>query len=351
MRVLVSTTTRTGQQLAQQRLGSDRVFYCPLDLIWSTRAWLQALQPRMLVLMETEFWPGILSACFRRNIPVFVANARISDRSWPRYQRLRKLWRPFLSGLSAVWAQSDLDADRLRALGCNRVETVGSLKYDLSVETNSMIVDRLRLLAPGIAWLVAGSTLEGEEQILIEAWKQLTRDRAEIALLLAPRHPERFSAVARMLSGSGIRWRRRSEITEQAEPILAGEIVLLDTIGELASAYSLATAGFVGGSLIPAGGHNPLEAAFHAVPVVMGTHSENFRAIVDELRKEDAIVILSVNAADALCQRLEQLFDDAAFARATGMRARQVLERHSGSTARTVTMLCAALHGGNGEAP
>lgn len=350
MRILVSTTTRTGQQLAQQQLGPGRVFYCPLDLAWATRAWLQALQPRMLVLMETEFWPGILGACFRRNIPVFVANARISDRSWPRYQRLKKLWYPFLRRLSAAWAQSELDAERLRALGCNRVEAVGNLKYDLCVETDAAIVNHLRLLAPELRWLVAGSTLEGEEQILIQVWTRLTQTHGEIALLLAPRHPERFAAVARMLAASRIRWRKRSEITAHSEPIQAGEVVLLDTIGELASAYSLATAAFVGGSLIPAGGHNPLEAAFHEVAVVMGSHYENFRAIVDELRSEDAMVISSANTADALGKSLERLFDQVAFACETGKRARQVLERHRGATARTVAMLCAELRSGREDA-
>lgn len=343
MRIVVSTTTRTGQQLALARLGAERVFYCPLDLAWSTRAWLQALQPRMLVLMETEFWPGILGACFRRNIPVVVANARISDRSWPRYQRLRKLWQPFLRRLRFVWAQSDLDAERLRALGCRQAQAIGNLKYDLSVERDAAIVHCLRWLAPQLRWLVAGSTLDGEEQLLLNAWKQLAQTHSDIALLLAPRHPERFAVVGRLLNSSGIRWRKRSEIAADSEAIQPGEIVLLDTIGELASAYSLATAAFVGGSLLPSGGHNPLEAAFHAVPVVMGSYCENFRAIVDELRKENAIVIPDANSDEELCRCLEKLFVDAEFARATGQRARQVLNRHSGATARTVAMLCAEL--------
>ncbi len=342
MRIVLSTTTRTGQQLARQRLGVDRVFYCPLDVAWATHAWLEALQPRMLVLMETEFWPGLLRRCFRRKIPVVVVNARISDRSWPRYRRLRRLWKPLLERLQAVLAQSELDAKRLEELGCRQVVAAGNLKYDIQIEKHSALTLQLQTLAAGKRWVVAGSTLEGEEAMLLTAWKQQIAVHADLVLLLAPRHPERFAAVADLLKASGLRWRRRSTLGSEA--LHAGEVILLDSIGELASAYSLATVAFVGGSLVAAGGHNPLEAAWHGVPVMMGSHTENFRAIVHELQNQQAICILHSNNVEALGVTLQTMLNDAIATLAMGARARQVLERHSGTTAKCVATLCALLH-------
>ncbi len=346
MRVVLSTTTRTGQQIARARLGEERVFYCPLDIAWATRAWLRALRPKLLVLVETEFWPGLMHACFRRGIPVMAINARISDRSWPRYRRLRIFWKPLLSRMRESLAQSDLDAERLRALGCRGVKTIGNLKYDLREEANARLAQLLRRLAPALRWVVAGSTLEGEEKGLIEAWKRLTETRHDLALLLAPRHLERFAAVGRMLNESGTRWRRRSELTEDAQPVSVGEVILLDTIGELAAAYSLGTVAFVGGSVARAGGHNPLEPAIYAVPAVMGPHVENFRAIVADLRAEDAILVTQSEEFEEVRVMLEKLLDDEASASALGERARRILARHAGATMRTVDAICNVLQTG-----
>ena len=275
--VAISTTTRTGQALARERFGVNRVFYCPLDLPWATRAYLNALQPKMLILAETEFWPNLLNGCRRRGIPVAVVNARISDRSFPRYMRLRRPWRPFLSRLAAVLAQSEVDAERLRAIGCaaERVSVAGNLKFDVRAAGESEAARLLKALGTGLRFVVAGSTLEGEEAALLQAWPKLGAADPHLALVLAPRHPERFAAVAGYLEASGIPWVRRSEWKGKADPIAPlepGQIVLLDTIGELASVYSLATVAFVGGSLVPAGGHNPLEPAQFGVPIVMGPH-------------------------------------------------------------------------------
>lgn len=350
-RVLLSTTTRTGQQIARARLGTERVFYCPLDLGWATRAWLRALRPSLLVLVETEFWPSLLSGCFRRGIPVMVVNARISDRSWPRYHRLRALWRPFLRRLSAVLAQSEQDALRLRALGCVAAEVAGNLKYDLKADADAEVVALLRTWKssagkssggklsttnPNRRWLVAGSTVDGEEQAILAAWPRLRAAHGDLLLLLAPRHPERFTAVARLLEESGIPWLRRSQLTSAEQLHDEVEILLLDTIGELASAYSLAEVAFVGGSVARAGGHNPLEPALHEVPVVMGPHVENFRGIVADMQAENAIVITQTADFDAVSEALLHLLTDRAAARAIGERARSVLARHSGATQRAL---------------
>lgn len=339
--VFISTTTRTGQALARERFGANRVFYCPLDLPWAVRAYLAALQPRMLILAETEFWPNLLTGCFRRNIPVVVVNARISDRSWPRYRMLRGLWRHLLARLTAVLAQSATDADRLTAIGVpqERVLIAGNLKFDVRATQEAEATRLLNAAGAGLRFVVAGSTIEGEEAALIDAWPRLIESDAQLNLVLAPRHPERFNAVASLLERSGIAWARRSSL-RPSQRLTAGQIVLLDTIGELASVYSLASLAFVGGSLVAAGGHNPLEPAQFGVPIVMGPHYANFRAITDDLRAHDAIRIAQ---KETLLQTLSDLLGNREEAAALGARGRQVFEAQAGATMRCVQAIAALL--------
>ena len=342
-RLLITTTTRTGQNLACQRFGAARVFYCPLDVPWAVSAFLNAVRPRLLILAETEFWPNILAGCFRRRIPVAVVNARISDRSWPRYRRLKSLWRPILAQISKLLAQSETDAGRLRAIGCrpDRVSVAGNLKFDVRAADEAEATRLLIKLTSGLRLVVAGSTLNGEEAALLQIWPQLLAADPKLALVLAPRHPERFTAVATSLDQSGVSWIRRSDLQSQtATPVRPGQIVLLDTIGELASVYSLASVAFVGGSIVPAGGHNPLEPAQFGVPIVMGPHFANFRAITEDLLAERAIVIAT---KEQLASTLTELLLDYAIAEAMGERARQVFERQAGATARCVEAIRALL--------
>jgi 3-deoxy-D-manno-octulosonic-acid transferase len=341
-RLVISTTTRTGQTLARERFGRDRVFYCPLDLPWAVRAYLQALKPKLLILAETEFWPNLLSGCFRRGIPVAVVNARISDRSWPRYRLLQAPWQPILGQIDRVLAQSETDAERLKAIGCRpeRVTVAGNLKFDVRAAQQAEATRLLKSLAPALRFIVAGSTLEGEEAALLEVWpRQLAAD-PQLAMVLAPRHPERFAAVAALLDKSGIPWVKRSSWkdlpAEALAPLHPGQIVLLDTIGELASVYSLASVAFVGGSVIPAGGHNPLEPAQFGVPIVMGPYYANFRAITDDLLAHDAVRIA---AKEELAATLIGLLRDSAQAQAVGERARHVFNHQAGATARCVEAL------------
>jgi 3-deoxy-D-manno-octulosonic-acid transferase len=344
--IAVSTTTRTGQALARERFGADRVFYCPLDLPWAVKAHLNALQPKLFILAETEFWPNLLSGCFRRGIPVAVVNARISDRSWPRYLKLRRLWRPFLSRLSCVLAQSETDAKRLKAVGCNpqAVSVAGNLKFDVRAAVEADATRQLKEWAAGLRFLVAGSTLEGEEEALLEAWPQLLAADPQLVMVLAPRHPERFAGVAALLEKSGFRWGRRSGRQAQQEALspalVAGQIVLLDTIGELASVYSLAAVAFVGGSLVPAGGHNPLEPAQFGIPIVMGPHYANFRAITEDLLAHQGMRIADGQSlAAVLCDLLSHTEE----ARNMGNRARTVFDQKSGATRHCVDALRALL--------
>jgi 3-deoxy-D-manno-octulosonic-acid transferase len=335
-RVLISTTTRTGQALARERFGAARVFYCPLDLPWAVGAYLKALKPQMLVLAETEFWPNLLHGCFRRGIPVTVVNARISDRSWPRYQRLRGLWRPFLSRLTAVLAQSEVDAVRLRALGCapERVTVSGNLKFDVRAGAEAAATRLIRERANGLRLVVAGSTLEGEEAMLLSAWPAILASEPNLGLVLAPRHPERFGSVAEMLERSGFPWRRRSELGDAL--LVPGEIVLLDSIGELASVYSLASVAFVGGSLVAAGGHNPLEPAQFGVSVAMGKSYANFKGIVDSMRAQEA---MKITIPENLADTVVSLLREREAATEMGERGRKVFEAQAGATARTVLAL------------
>jgi 3-deoxy-D-manno-octulosonic-acid transferase len=340
--VVVSTTTRTGQELARERFGRERVFYNPLDLPWAVRACLNSLQPQLLVLAETEFWPNLLSGCTRRRIPVAVVNARVSDRSWPRYRKLRRFWRPFLSRMSRVLAQSETDAQRLKAIGClpERVTVAGNLKFDVRAAEEADATRRLKALTPGLRLVVAGSTLEGEETALLEAWPRLLEADPRLVLVLAPRHPERFAAVAALLENSGIQWVRRSDWSSKPEgslhPLDPGQVVLLDTIGELASVYSLAAVAFVGGSLVDAGGHNPLEPAQFGVPIVMGLYDANFRAIIQDLRAHQA---LRITSKEELAAELIALLRDSAAAAAMGTRAREVFHEQAGATERCMTAL------------
>jgi 3-deoxy-D-manno-octulosonic-acid transferase len=342
-RVLLSTTTQTGQRLARERTGSNHTFYFPLDFPWIVRRYLRSLDPVLLVLVETEFWPNLLTACRRSSIPVAVVNGRISDRSLPRYLRLRAIWKKILSGVSIVMAQSEEDAKRLKAIGApsGRVSFAGNLKFDVRSAEPAAITTMLReKLVPGTRVLVCGSTLDGEEEILLDGFQQLLKIFPDCVMILAPRHPERFARVAGLLKNRKERFVRRSNWMKRPAKIKPGTVILLDSIGELASVYALASVAFVGGSLVPGGGHNPLEPAQFAVPVVMGSHYANFRAIIDTLLQAEG---LKLATKETLVPMIENLLTDVDAANALGVRALEVFHHQSGATGRAVTALLGLL--------
>ena len=332
----VSTTTATGQTLAAERMVGSPVFYLPLDFAYAVRRYLVVLRPKMLVLMESELWPRLIDECVKSRVPVVVANARISDRSFPRYMRLRRLWRPFLKEISLFLAQSKESAERLVKIGApvERVKVMGNLKYDVRVGRESELTEMLRGRLPVESKvLVCGSTLEGEEQVLLEAWRAVLVAEPGAVMVLAPRHPDRFAAVAGLVARCGFDSVRASEFRERPESVKAGSVFLLDTIGDLASIYGLATVAFVGGSLVPKGGHNPLEPAQFGVPVVMGPSFENFREIVEGKHADDAIRIVS---PETITATLVAMLRDTEGTRALGERGRAVFEEQAGATTRTV---------------
>jgi 3-deoxy-D-manno-octulosonic-acid transferase len=332
--VVISTTTRTGQHLARERFGGGRCFYFPLDLPWVVRAVVEVLRPRLLVLAESELWPNVLSELEQRRVPVVVVNARISDRSLPRYRRLRNVWRPFLRTLSLVLAQTEEDARRFVEVGVpeDRVRLGGNLKYDARPPRSVAVVELLRRhFSPEARVVVAGSTLEDEERVLLEAWPGICARVPEAVMVLAPRHPERFARVAALARELGTRLIERSGWSGGAVP--EGSVFLLDSIGELGSVYGLASVAFVGGSLVEAGGHNPLEPARFGVPVVMGPHYANFRSVVEALRTAGGLrVVERAEVGEAIAGLLE----NAGAASAMGERGKRVFDEQAGATERAV---------------
>ncbi len=342
-RVLVSTTTATGQALARERFGEGNVFYFPLDFAFAVRPYLRALRPELVVLAETEFWPNFLYLAKASGARVAVVNARISDRSLPGYRRWRGLLRAVLRDLDLFLAQSDEDSRRLIEIGAEpgRVRVAGNLKFDVKAPAAAPGAVLIRAaLDRGRATpvIVCGSTLEGEEAILQRAFEVVQSRYPRAVFIVAPRHPERFDAVAQLLESSGLRcWRRSLLAPAEAIP---GGVLLLDTVGELAAVYGLASLAFVGGSLVARGGHNILEPAQHSVPILVGPHTENFRDLMTIFACADALrVVTADNLAGVL---LELLADDAARA-ALGRRGAEVFRAQAGATARTLAALSSLL--------
>jgi 3-deoxy-D-manno-octulosonic-acid transferase len=350
--IVVSTTTATGQALAKERFGAGRVFYYPLDFAWAVRAYLLVLQPKLLVLMESELWPRMLVECGRAGIPVAVVNARVSDRSFARGLRVRAVWGKVLGMVGLFLAQSEEDARRLVAMGAraDAVRATGNLKYDVRAPKASRVAELIKEAAAGRPIVVAGSTVDdpanrgvSEERLVVDAWMNGPRSKGAL-LVIAPRHPQRFGeawtiaaefpmlAATEMIAGKS-----SVEARDGDGRASAVEIALLDTIGDLAAVYGLADVAFVGGSLVPRGGHNPLEPAQFGVPVVMGPSFENFREIVTRMQAADGIRI--VKDKDELEAVLVELLTDRDAAQAMGARGRAVFEAQSGATARAVEAL------------
>ena len=338
-RVLVSTTTDTGQKLARQLFGAENVFYFPIDLGAAIRAYFSALRPRMVIIAETEFWPNFLRRAKRSGSLVVVANARISDRSVRGYKRLR-WWLPkVIAQIDLFLAQSYEDRKRLVEIGAqeSRIEVTGNLKFDLKPGPPPPILTTLResfhVNGAGPV-LVCGSTVdEEEERMLLQAFQSILASHPHAVMILAPRHPERFAPVAALLESFGIRFWRRSLWGGEN---LIGGVLLLDTIGELPAIYGLADIAFVGGSLVPKGGHNIIEPARHGVAIVVGNHTDNFRDIIWLFQTRDAVRI--VGPAELPLVLLE-LISNEPERKALGQRAAEALRSQAGATEKTLLAL------------
>jgi 3-deoxy-D-manno-octulosonic-acid transferase len=337
-KIFISTTTDTGQSLARKRFGDDRVFYFPMDFAFAISPYLRALRPQLVVIAETEFWPNFIRLTRASGARIAVVNARISNRSWPNYRRFRGLLRRVLVDVDLFLAQTQEDATRLEGIGAaaDRVRVTGNLKFDIPLPVALAIVGTLRksITASGAGpVLVCGSTVDGEESLLLKAFENVLVQHPRAVMILAPRHPERFPAVAELIEQMSIGFCRRSSWNGGA---LQGKIFLLDTIGELAAIYALADIAFVGGSLVPRGGHNIIEPAQHGVAIVVGNHTENFRDIVSLFESRSAVRI--VGTAELPLVFLELLANDEE-RRSLGERAAETTQSQIGATARTAAAL------------
>lgn len=347
-RVVVSTTTHTGQRLARAKFGEANVFYFPLDFALCIRPYLRALRPELVILAETEFWPNFLRLARASGAHLVVVNARISDRSYPRYLRFRGLLGKVLEPVELFLAQSQGDAERLSTLGAaaSRVEVSGNLKFDVAPPVESPAVTQVgaQLRATGGPIIVAGSTVEDEEEYVLQAFRMVLAEYPGASLVLAPRHKERFDDVAGLLAEKRFRYVRRSaaNISEQD---LSGSVLLLDTLGELAAIYRYSNIAFVGGSLVPRGGHNILEPAFFARAILTGPYTENFRDILTCFERGRAVVRVD---RKNLGITLLLLLREGVEREALGERALQVLTEQRGATARSVARILELVRRGRG---
>ncbi len=347
--LLVTTVTPTGQAAAKRLFAplaeggrSVVVTYLPFDFNPLVGRFLARYEPRALVLLESELWPFVLRSCRRRGIPVAVLNARVSDRSFARMRRAGRLCRrTLLDPVHRFGAQSPQDEERLRRLGASdgAVSLTGNLKFDTPEPARVAGLERtLRELAGEWPILVAGSTMPGEEPIVLDAFERLNH---EALLVLAPRHPERFDEVWREIEGRSLRVLRRSAISAAGPAGLRREtaprVVLLDSLGELASIYRLASAAFIGGTLVPTGGHNPIEAARFGVPVIVGPSMENFRRIARDFEAAGALAV--VRDGQALTRAWRQALDRPDDSAERGARGLALVDRNRGAVERSVELL------------
>ena len=360
-RVVVSTTTEAGHLLARSRYGPENVFYFPIDLGFAIRPYLRRLRPKLVIMAETEFWPNFIHLARKNGAKIAVVNARISDRSLPGYRRWRGLLVNVLKDIDVFMAQSEQDRERLIAIGAvpERVEVSGNLKFDVKPRQEAAIVAELEAAIKVQAAqpvLVFGSTVDGEEPALLAAFTGVLREFPKSLLVLAPRRPERFDEVFTLVRNEGLRCLRRSawegggvpgnQTTKSEVKVkLAGSVLLLDSIGELASIYRLADVALVGGSFEARGGHNILEPARFGAPVVVGPHMENFRDIMSAFAESSAAVQLASGGAKEIERCLLDLLRDPDKRKSMGAAALEVLRRRQGATELTLHALKLLLEG------
>jgi 3-deoxy-D-manno-octulosonic-acid transferase len=347
LRLFVSTTTMTGQQVARRQFPmADGIFYFPLDLGFVVRRVLDVVRPRLFVMMETEIWPNLLRTCRARGIRTVVINGRISARSYPRYRLVRPLFRRVLGLVDRFCVQGEETRGRLVDLGApaDRIVVTGSLKFDAleSPGASSRGGDRVLRYFRGIDGrpvIVAGSTFPGEDEILLRSFERIRTLSPHALLILVPRRPERFGEVDALSRQAGFRTVRRTALTIDED--LRADVVVLDTIGELAQVYQLATAVFVGGSLVNMGGHNILEPAAVGKAIVFGPHMQNFAEIADTFLRADAAI--QVASARELEDQLIALLANGARRERLGAAARALVEANRGARERSLDAIAGLL--------
>lgn len=340
--LVLTNVTETGHEVAQTIPELDLCLFFPLDLSPVIRSVLDQLKPKLIIIVETEIWPNLIQIAAERAIPLALVNGRISDRSYPRYLRFKSLLARLLQQVSQFSMQSSIDSERIIALGARseRVVTSGNLKFDMAVNLDvadpALLRSRYRLPESLTLW-ICGSTHDGEEASLLQCYRTLLARGAELSLILVPRHPPRIPAVCDLLNALRLPFRLRSQLTE-ATPLLAtGEVLLVDTLGELLPLYAASDLVFVGGSLVPVGGHNLLEAALVGRPVIFGPHMHNFREISQLIL--DAGAGSQIQSADELPELIAHYLRDPLFGMTQGRAGQELIATHAGATDRTVALL------------
>jgi 3-deoxy-D-manno-octulosonic-acid transferase len=339
-RILLTHMTPTGRATGRELFGrhGERVVqsYLPYDTEAMVRRFLRHFRPRACILMETEVWPNLVAGCAREGVPVALVNARLSERSLQRSRRLGPLMTEAASAITLVAAQTDADAARIRSLGAPQVAVTGNIKFDVTppgaaLETGAWL--RARIGARPV--LLCASTREGEEALILDAWQALGERTAGMLLMIVPRHPQRFDEVARLVESRGLRLQRRSSLGPAAA--VDADVLLGDSMGEMFAYFAACDCAFIGGSLLPLGGQNLIEAAAVGKPVLVGAHTFNFLQATEEAVADGAALRVA-DGADLAAQAL-RLLDDPAARAAMGERALAFATKHRGATARTVELL------------
>ncbi len=335
---VISTMTPTGRAVAKKVLGSmvSNVFYVPFDWDFCVKRFLRRAKPDAVLVVETEIWPNLVHRCRLNNIPVYMVNGRISSKSFPRYSLFMGLLKIVFCDFHKFLMRSEDDAYRIKALTApdDKVVVTGNMKFDVFVGTNSEGLAKLDLWKEKSLLIIAGSTLRGEEEILLTVLEKLEEEGKDVKLMIAPRHPERFDGVAELIEGRKIDFQRWSEVDEKA---VRSAVMLLDTLGELAGLFKSCDIAFIGGSLVPKGGHNILEPAFFGKPVVVGSSMENFRDIFKVFINKNAVVQVG-NEAE-LVQTFSSLLEDGEKRERLGKSALSILQDNKGAVGRTVKIL------------
>lgn len=357
---VISTTTMTGMALARKKYSELTVFYCPLDFSWAAAAAMRRIRPDLLILAELELWPNLVRAARQSGARVAVINGRLSEHSFRGYRRIRPLVARLLRQIDLVAVQDATYAERFRILGARpaAVQVTGSMKYDgAQTDRNNPTTRRLRRLAgfgDDDVVLLAGSTQEPEEAAALEVFRRLSPTWPRLRLVLVPRHPDRFEAVARLLDDSGVPWQRRTELADERDdepadepadggPDPAARVLLVDVVGELAAWWGTAGIAFVGGSMGNRGGQNMIEPAAYGAAVCFGPNTRNFRDIVSAMLARDAAVVVADD--QQLARFVRRCLEDAGYAAALGDRARALVFDQLGATERTVNLLAALVEG------
>lgn len=342
--IVLSTITSTGQHVASKSK-IDALIYFPFDFNYSVRRALDQVNPKMVIITETEIWPNFLRACRRKKIPVMWINGRISDKSYPRYLVIRFFLKNILSDYSRIGMQSEIDFHRVISLGADpkKFFSVGNLKYDIHPLNKALPKNLEQYLVSAQPLWIAASTMPGEEEMVLMAYRQLQKTYPALKLLIAPRHPERFEAVARRLQKNDLPYLRRSTMDNDAQRPDIAPVMLLDSLGELAATFEFASVVFVGGSLMSHGGHNILEPAFFSKPILFGPHMENFQEIANRFLQENAAVQIAetrpVQSSLEMAEKIDAILSDEIYAKNLGSNAKRIVNENRGATQKTVSLI------------